>query len=184
MNRTQTQLFALKFSLLICAALAFFVVVSVLDTRPKDAPAPAIVQTLNVPAVVDEVLRVPAAIPKLLNEASPKPDLSRARFEVWKAPCLPLGNPPVAPARYATDSRWLRVTTGVCNDADEITASKMLNERNGYDATVFLRTPSHFTSDFIPLAEGKNPLHMEFTFASGRSFSYEWTVEKKSTVSN
>lgn len=83
-----------------------------------------------------------------------------------------------------TDSGWLRISADTCDSTIEITESKLQNVSNGYVATVFNLSPSHLTSDFIPLTSGPNVLQMDLTADSGEKFSYRWTVDRSAIVTN
>ena len=172
MNRTQAQIALLKFSLITCAILAVALCVSILDSRPSHSPS-------VVPELVTDVMRVPASIPALLMDA--KVEAPRANFKIWTPACLSSGRRPDA---LTTESRWLRLTTGTCDESEQILESRLENKSNGYVATVFQHTPSRFTSDFIPLAAGNNQLTMELTFASGERLDFQWSVQRQPTASN
>lgn len=168
----QAQLALLKYSLFTCALLAIFVSVSILDARPTDSES-------VVEQVVGIVSRVPAALPAMLTE-TPKIE-THADFQVWQPPCL--GPTSKLPA-LATNSHWLRLATATCDRHKEILDTSLLNESNGFVATVFTPNRSNLTSDFIPLAAGKNNMHMEVKLASGETLSYRWTIQRRTTGSN
>lgn len=173
MNRTQARIALLKLTFVVCALLSVLVGVSVWDTRPSHSLS-------MVPDVVSVVARVPAAIPGLLKEQKPKSQV-RPGFQVWKAPCLSAA---AHMKSMSTDSGYLRISTHTCDAELQIKGSKLKNVSNGYVATVFTLQPSQLTSDFIPLAEGKNLMQMELTLDTGERFSYEWSIDRQPIATN
>jgi hypothetical protein len=80
---------------------------------------------------------------------------------------------------FDTSLPRFRVKGNSCVDelskGEVVNATQILNQSNGYVATVFHRTPESFTTDYINLSEGTNKIKFVFEFENSR-------VEKILTV--
>ncbi len=57
--------------------------------------------------------------------------------------------------------------------------AEIFNSANQFHATVFLDAGTgKFSTDYIPLNPGKNPVHIEFSYADGNSFSQDLTITR------
>jgi hypothetical protein len=74
--------------------------------------------------------------------------------------------------------------TGVLCGGDGLTGAQLvkatvLNSANHFNATVFTDSDSpQFTTDYIPLTEGKNSLRIEFAYRGGKTNTQEFNVSK------
>jgi hypothetical protein len=84
---------------------------------------------------------------------------------------------------HETSANKVRLTGTLCG-SDGITGSQLvkatvLNSSNRFNATVFTDSNSpQFTTDYIPLAAGKNTLRLEFAYRGGKTHTQEITVSK------
>ena len=82
-----------------------------------------------------------------------------------------------------TSANKIRLTGTLCG-GDGITGSQLvkatvLNSSNRFNATVFTDSNStQFTTDYIPLAAGKNTLRLEFAYRGGKTHTQEISVSK------
>jgi hypothetical protein len=82
-----------------------------------------------------------------------------------------------------TSANKVRLTGTLCG-GDGLTGSQLvkatvLNSSNRFNATVFTDSNSpQFTTDYIPLAAGKNTLKLEFAYRGGKTHTQEITVSK------
>jgi hypothetical protein len=81
-----------------------------------------------------------------------------------------------------TGAHKVRMTGAICHGASDpgkLVKTVVLNGANRFNATVFADTNAgKFSTDYIPLNAGKNPIKMEFTYADGKTVVNELTVLK------
>jgi hypothetical protein len=63
--------------------------------------------------------------------------------------------------------KQIRLTGHSCENHDLNSQTSIVNETNGYTATVFLTDPRSFTSDYISVAEGNNTLKIRLAHVDG-----------------
>ena len=68
-------------------------------------------------------------------------------------------------------AKSLRLRTKGCD------LERVLNHRNGFEATLFETSEGKFTSDYISLAQGDNPLRLEGINSSGENVLIEFTIQ-------
>lgn len=86
-----------------------------------------------------------------------------------------------APAEENTAATKVRLTGPLCGavaDEQKLVKTQISNDANKFNATVFPHS-GRFSTDYIPLNAGKNPIRMEFTFQGGRSFSQDLVINKE-----
>ncbi len=65
----------------------------------------------------------------------------------------------------------------------QLVKSVVINGANHFNATVFTNSNSPlFTTDYIPLVDGKNSLRIEFSYRDGRSSAQEMSISKQVTA--
>ena len=68
---------------------------------------------------------------------------------------------------------------GTKGSAAAVTKITIINTANSKPATVFIdESKGKFSTDYIPLKAGPNPIHMEFIYKSGNQVAPELTVNK------
>jgi hypothetical protein len=91
------------------------------------------------------------------------------------------GKTPIAQDQE-TGANKVRMTGAICtgtSDPSKLVKTVVLNGANRFNATVFADTNAgKFSTDYIPLNAGKNPIKMEFTYADGKTVVNELTVIK------
>jgi hypothetical protein len=89
------------------------------------------------------------------------------------------------PDRDTTASK-ARITGTLCgdgrvpaSDSSELAKTTVTNAANNFVATVFADTASgKFSTDYIPLNLGKNPIHLEFSYRNGNTVTQDINVVK------
>ena len=61
----------------------------------------------------------------------------------------------------------------------EITSVELLNDANGFSATVFYPTSKTFTTDYVALNEGDNKIKILINYASGEREERSYTIERR-----
>lgn len=62
---------------------------------------------------------------------------------------------------------------------EKLVKTAIINHANKFAATVFSDLNSgKYSTDYIPLSNGKNPIHIEFAYQDGRLFIQEVTIIK------
>ena len=83
-----------------------------------------------------------------------------------------------------TTANKVRVTGSLCdtgpsNDPSHLIKTQVINNANKFTATVFTEVnAARFSTDYIPLNSGKNPIHLEFTYRGGKVVTHDITVVK------
>jgi hypothetical protein len=83
-----------------------------------------------------------------------------------------------------TQAAKVRLTGTLCGasagtDGSKLLKTQIVNNANRFNATVFTDlSAGKFSTDYIPLNTGKNPIHLEFTFQGGKLVSHDVTVNK------
>lgn len=68
---------------------------------------------------------------------------------------------------------------GGTSAGDTFVRLKVTNTANHQEATVFTEPHSGvFSTDYIPLSPGKNPIHLEFSYASGKLLTQDVILNK------
>src|SRR5579885_2488532 len=69
----------------------------------------------------------------------------------------------------------IRLTGPLCGSPSpsaKLLRTQVVNSANKYSATVFTDLSSQkFSTDYIPLVAGHNPIHVEFSYQGGKTFS-------------
>lgn len=83
-----------------------------------------------------------------------------------------------------TGANKIRLTGPLCGTDAAIDASKLVkavvfNSANKFNATVFTDTTAgKFSTDYIPLNTGRNPIHVEFSYRGGKIVSQELVLNR------
>lgn len=83
-----------------------------------------------------------------------------------------------------TQAAKVRLTGTLCGaaagtDGSKLIKTQIVNNANRFSATVFTDlSAGKFSTDYIPLNTGKNPIHLEFVFQGGKQVSHDVTVIK------
>jgi hypothetical protein len=90
-----------------------------------------------------------------------------------------------APAGSPSDviaASKIRLTGPLCGSpspSTKLLKTQVINSANKYAATVFTDLSSQkFSTDYIPLVTGRNPIHVEFTYQGGKTFSRDLALER------
>jgi hypothetical protein len=69
--------------------------------------------------------------------------------------------------------------TGFGHDGNQVLKSAIWNGANKFNATVFADVSAgKFSTDYIPLNSGENPIKVEFTYKNGKVFTQEFNVSR------
>ncbi|MES2964704.1 MAG: hypothetical protein V4760_12500 [Bdellovibrionota bacterium] len=71
---------------------------------------------------------------------------------------------------YPKKVTQIRLSGSSCSNAHakrEIVSVELLNDANGFSATVFYPTPKTFTTDYVALVEGENKIKILINYANG-----------------
>ncbi|MBY0470370.1 hypothetical protein K2X30_04315 [bacterium] len=72
----------------------------------------------------------------------------------------------------------IRILGQLCGDSPVKTS--VINKSNQFNATVFTDVTSNkYSTDYIPLKTGENPIHIEFAFAGGKTLAQDLVLTKK-----
>jgi hypothetical protein len=87
-------------------------------------------------------------------------------------------------ADHETGAGKVRLTGSLCgiNPGDGATLAKtsVVNGANRFTATVFTDVNAgKYSTDYIPLNTGKNPIHLEFSYRGGKVVSQDITVTRE-----
>jgi hypothetical protein len=85
-----------------------------------------------------------------------------------------------------TTATKVRMTGTLCgdgrapaSDGSKLVKTMVVNNANKFNATVFTDVNAgKFSTDYIPLNLGKNPIHLEFTYRDGKVISQDINVVK------
>jgi len=136
MDREVSYKNLLFISLILAAILGTSIYDSVLNTRPRTSMG-----------------RVPASV--LPASQSETDQVSASKFELLAINC----DSPTELQR-TTRAKWLRVSAKNCPESDN--NAGLINQSNGYQATLFEAKPGLLTSDLIPLQAGENRLQLSW----------------------
>jgi hypothetical protein len=123
---------------------------------------------------------VPAAlVPMTANPLSEGRKLASIPHSLgsWDIPCNER-------SEKDTPSSKIRLNGALCGADFSSGASKLIkasitNTTNQYNATVFTDVyEGKFSTEYIPLNEGKNVLHVEFSFFGGTAFRQDYVINK------
>jgi hypothetical protein len=85
-------------------------------------------------------------------------------------------------ATYGLSVTQVRISGASCLPASskrEISSAELLNDANGFSATVFYPTPKSFTTDYIALKEGDNKIKLLITYSNGEREERTFNVARK-----
>lgn len=136
MDREVSYKNLLFISLILTAILGTSIYDSVLNTRPRTS-----------------MERMPASV--LPASQSETDRVSASKFELLAINC---DSP--AELQRTTQAKWLRVSAKNCPESDN--SAGLINQSNGYQATLFEAKPGLLTSDLIPLQAGENKLQLSW----------------------
>jgi hypothetical protein len=77
--------------------------------------------------------------------------------------------------------RQVRLTGEPCPDTankNEVERTQIRNLSNGFAATVFAKTPLHYTTDYISLARGQNNIEITHLLKSGKQETHVYQIER------
>jgi hypothetical protein len=88
-----------------------------------------------------------------------------------------------ASSEMKTSASKVRLNGVLCGDegvtGGQLVKATVLNNNNRFNATVFTDSNSpQFTTDYIPLADGKNTLKIEFAYRDGKTSTQEINISK------
>lgn len=90
---------------------------------------------------------------------------------------LPCGEKSSNSSVLPSGIRQVRLSGISCSSTDEIVSTEIINEANGFSATVFQPTPQTFTTDYISLAKGPNRIRILHIFKKGNRVERDYVVE-------
>lgn len=133
-----------RFLILSTAIVALVGVQTVIDLATDDGPRAV--------AAVSIVPRTPASLPKAgSHPAAP----------AWKEPLLEWNCGKDAPKPQAVQGRQLRLRGAGCSDFKSSRLS-IVNESNGFTASVFDKGSAGYETDLIQLHEGENRIRVQY----------------------
>lgn len=87
-------------------------------------------------------------------------------------------------AERDTSASKVRLNGALCGadaseDSSKLTKTSVVNTANKFNATVFTDTTANkFSTDYIPLNPGRNAIHIEFAYRSGKIVSQDVVIQK------
>lgn len=87
-------------------------------------------------------------------------------------------------AEQETAASKVRLMGSLCGldastDGSKLTKTVVINNANKFSATIFTDVSAgKFSTDYIPLNVGRNPLHLEFTYRGGKTVTQELVINK------
>lgn len=137
------------------------VALSVLATNPQEKGAS-----------LSSMARAPASLVGMaFSDESSKIKL------IEKAQLLEFGCEPPKTAQVGTQIRQIRLRGELCPTTGKtVTNTEIINLTNGFTATVFSPSPSHYSSDYIHLSEGQNRLRYKLNYTDGTSSEAEFNI--------
>ena len=65
------------------------------------------------------------------------------------------------------------------SEGNLLVKTQILNKANSFQATIFTDvTSGRFSTDYIPLNTGENPMHIEFTYRGGKVVTHDIVLER------
>lgn len=65
------------------------------------------------------------------------------------------------------------------DDAKKLMKISIVNNANKFNATIFTeQNAGKFSTDYIPLNSGENPVHLEFSYRGGRIYSQDMKIRR------
>jgi hypothetical protein len=91
---------------------------------------------------------------------------------------LPLACRGPQEAQLAPGVTLVRLTGTTCTKKGAIAASEVVNDANGFSATVFPLRETAFTTDYIAVVPGINRIRIVHTFKSGEREEREYLIDR------
>lgn len=130
-----------------------------------------LVALLGVQTVADIVSEDRAAAPPTVAEASvgprtpaslPKPE-EKPQARAWREPLVEWNcSDKESPKPFAVQGRQLRLKGKGCGKELKAESFSIVNETNGFTASVFEKGKTNYETDLIPLREGRNRLRVQY----------------------
>jgi hypothetical protein len=165
---------------IVFGALGLFtyaLVASILSFRPATEPKDIITSMVRLPAAI------PAALPSIAVPVNlPMFNQAVKVAEPIKIETLALSCWDVSQAQaqvQSTSARWIRLVGRACAETLDNNSWEVSNKSNGFSATVFTPGQKQLTTDYIPLAPGKNEIRMAVLDADGVSHEVTFNVERQ-----
>ncbi len=174
MDQSQVRWALLKISFVSLAVSSWIFTSFILETRPEVTAVALNMENSVSPGPEDalQVLaRLPASIPAQLPVAFGPQTRAMApiKMDIVKLGCWDLGD--VEP--QTIEARWIRLTGKPCQSDPGVHDIEIRNLTNGYVGTVF--GTDTFTTDFIPLQEGRNEILLRLGQGAGVAFENRFT---------
>ena len=83
---------------------------------------------------------------------------------------------------YPKKVTQIRLSGASCNQANsksEIVSVELLNDANGFSATVFYPSKKTFTTDYVALVEGENKIKILISYASGEREERSYVIARR-----
>lgn len=114
-----------------------------------------------------------------ISEAGPNGTRLNGQVETLDLKCITNGQV----MEHQTQARHLRIVGRIC-PTEPIKAAKypspdIVNETNGFLATVFVPESNLFTSDYIYLAQGKNQVRLTWESEKGEKIQSEFVIKRQ-----
>jgi hypothetical protein len=91
----------------------------------------------------------------------------------------PAASPEAGVVLSASKIRLAGPLCGSPSPSAKLLKTQVINSANKYSATVFTDLSSQkFSTDYIPLVTGRNPIHVEFSYQGGKTFSRDLALER------
>lgn len=173
MDRLAAQALYFKIVFGVLGALTYAFVASVLSFKPETEPKD----------IITSMVRLPAAIPAAL----PLPDVNLPIFSPTVRVQEPIKIETLAVSCWDssqgqtlnTSARYVRLTGRGCSENLKNDSWQVSNSSNGFSATVFAPGQRQLTTDYIPLAAGKNEIHFAVLDADGVRHEISLNVERQ-----
>jgi hypothetical protein len=136
-------------------------------------PSPMQAQLRRPSSVASESSRGPAAaLPSSLASA---PESNLPLSAELTLPCEGRSDYP----KKVTQIRLSGASCVQANAKREIVSVELLNDANGFSATIFFPSPKTFTTDYVALVEGENKIKILITYASGEREERSYVIARR-----
>lgn len=135
------------------------------------------------PSTMQSKLRLPSSV---ANSSSRSPAASLPAFspaETTESPqAVELDLPCEGTTSFGKSVAQVRLTGATCERGKsrrDITTVELLNDANGFSATVFYPNQKSFTTDYVALVEGSNLIKILITYSNGEREERSHTIVRE-----
>jgi len=173
-DRSAAQSLYFKIVFGVLGVFTYALVASILSFRPETEPKDLITSMVRLPAALPAALpsiQVPVNLP-MFNQAEKVQE--PIKIETLALSCWDVSQG----QSMTTSARWVRLVGRACAETLKTESWQVSNQSNGFSATVFAPASKQLTTDYIPLAAGKNEIRFAVLDADGVSHEILLNLER------